>query len=188
MSSSRPGSASGPTSLTPATDEWLARRAALGDQAAFHRLVRRHEGAVRGFLVRLARDAATADDIAQDAFLNAWRHAAKFEGRSAYRSWLLGIAWKAFLTSERSSRRYRMTDQAAGEAFALPGVSPSLEREVRRALGRLEHGERAAVILCLGHGYSHSEAARILRMPLGSFKTRIARARRKLANELGEPS
>jgi RNA polymerase sigma-70 factor (ECF subfamily) len=158
----------------------LARRAAAGDAAAFAMLVQRHEGPVRRFLRRLSGEGA--DDLAQEVFLKAWRMAGRWRGEAGYRSWLMGIAWNAFRTSRRADRRRTQREgafepeQAAGDANA--------KIDVERALAALGERERAAALLCFAEGCSHREAAAIMRLPLGTLKSILARARTALAAQL----
>lgn len=148
----------------------LNRRAAAGDRGAFGTLVRRHEARLRGFLARVA-GADEADDLAQEAFMRAWRNAAAFRG------WLFAIGWRVFVDSTHRARRDRATRAQAvlsEEAF-LPAEGDA-RIDTARLLAALDPLERACVILCHGQGWSHREAATILDMPLGSLKTRLARA------------
>ncbi|HET9810305.1 MAG TPA: RNA polymerase sigma factor [Sphingomicrobium sp.] len=158
----------------------LARAAASGDAAAFARLVRTHEAAIRRFLTRLAGH--SADDLAQEAFLRAWRLAGTFKGSGSYKSWLMGIAWTQFLASRRSDKR-RAEREGQWKPEAAP-PSPDRRIDIQRALSVLGERERAAALLCFGEGCSHSEAAAIMDIPLGSLKSIVARARSALAAQL----
>lgn len=166
----------------------LNRRAAAGDRRAFATLVGRHEARLRGFLARIA-GADDADDLAQEAFLRAWRRAGAFRGGGSYRSWLFAIGWRVFIDSMRRDRRDRSMKAAVA---ALPGtdhVAADGEAgiDTARLLAALDPLERACVVLCHGQGWSHSEAAAILAMPLGSLKTRLARATRRCEAMLDQP-
>jgi len=161
-------------------DELLAARAAAGDVAAFTELVRRHERRVRGFLTRLTRGDG-ADDLAQETFLKAWRVAGAFRGEGSYQGWLLRIAWRLFLSSRR--RRHEEPVEADDRRAADMG-DPDARIDVDRALAALPDRERAAALLCLGEGYSHSEAAAILELPLGTQKSVVARAKAELVRRL----
>ena len=87
------------------TDDSLAQRARSGDASAFGALVREHQSKVRGFLRRLTRgDAALADDLAQETFLEAHRKIAQFRGEGSFGAWLCGIAWSRFLMERRKRR------------------------------------------------------------------------------------
>lgn len=168
-------------------DEALADAAARGDSAAFEILVRRHERLVRGFLARLAPGGGRSDDLAQETFLTAWTKASSFAGAGRYRGWLMRIAWSTFLMDVRQRGRRLPAYSGAGE---IPEQADrgDVERDliVEDALGRLGEADRAAVVLCLVLGHSHSEAAEILDMPLGTVKTRVARGSAQLLKLLGD--
>lgn len=164
-------------------EQELAAQAAAGDVAAFTALVRVHEAAVRRFLDRLTRGEG-GDDIAQDVFLRAWRSAAAFRGDGSYRGWLLRIAWTEFLASRRAAGRRAARDQAAFELERAPQRDAEAVLDLARALGGLDERERAAASLCFGEGCSHSEAAEIMALPLGTLKSILARARAALASRL----
>jgi RNA polymerase sigma-70 factor (ECF subfamily) len=172
--------------LSTSADETLAEAAARGDGAAFEILVRRHERVVRGFLARLA-GSDRADDMAQETFLTAWTKAAAFTGEGRYKGWLLRIAWRTFLMDTRGRGRRLPAYSGIGEAPEQADRSDA-ERDliVEDALSRLKEADRAAVVLCLVLGHSHSEAAQILDMPLGTVKTRVARGSAQLLELLGD--
>lgn len=156
--------------MTPGNDEDLAlsRRAARGDSAAFAMLVEKYERPLRSFLARAA-GADAADDIAQEAFLKAWRGAVQYDGRARYSTWLTRIAWRCRLDALRSERRPELDHDGAHSA------APS--GEVDDMLARLSETERAALVLCEGHGWTHVEAAELLGVPLGTLKSTVARAK-----------
>lgn len=170
--------------MTPDADA-LARVVA-GDMRAFDILVRTHEAKVRGFLARVA-GADLADELAQRTFIQAWRGAAGFRGQSAVATWLLGIAWSAFLMERRSDARETRRRQAAG-AIAHAAYAPPQDAAVEagRLLAALPPNERAALVLGHGLGHSQAECAAILGMPLGTFKSLQARARSRAAAMLGD--
>jgi RNA polymerase sigma-70 factor (ECF subfamily) len=150
----------------------LSRRAADGDSAAFAMLVEKHERPLRAFLSRTAgRD--VADDIAQEAFLKAWRAAGQYDGRARYSTWLTRIAWRCRIDALRKQREPAPAE--AGDSRAAPAVCA----EVDDMLARLTESERAALVLCEGHGWTHAEAANLLAMPLGTLKSAVARAKAK---------
>jgi RNA polymerase sigma-70 factor (ECF subfamily) len=158
--------------VTGQNDEDLAlsRRAAGGDSAAFAMLVEKHERALRSFLAR-AVGSDLADDIAQDAFFKAWRAAGQYDGRARYSTWLTRIAWRCRLDRLRKER---------GEEAAEEPASHSPDKlEVEDMLARLSESERAALVLCGGHGWTHAEAAELLSLPLGTLKSTVARAKAK---------
>jgi len=164
-------------------DSELARRAAAGDAAAFTALVRAHEGAVRRFLSRLTRGDG-ADDLAQETFLKAWRMAGTWRGEGSYRGWLMRIAWTQFLGAHRARGRSDARDQAVYESDTPARHDAEGAIDLDRALADLDERERAAALLCFGEGCSHSEAAEIMGVPLGTLKSIVARARTALAARL----
>ena len=149
----------------------MSRRAASGDRAAFAMLVEKHETALRAFLARTF-GSDVADDIAQDAFLKAWRAAGQYDGRARYSTWLTRIAWRCRIDA---SRRHRAPVADPHHSSGSIGLSA----EVDDMLARLSERERASLVLCEGHGWTHIEAAELLSMPLGSLKSTISRARAK---------
>ncbi len=159
-------------------DEGLARLAAGGDTAAFEQLVRRHEGGVRNFLRRVARD--SADDLAQETFTRAWRLAGSFRGSGSYRAWLYKIAWRVFL----SSRKPPVAEETCNPPVESHSPDPAIGIDIERAMSALSERERAAAILCFAEGCSHAEAATALGLPLGTLKSLVARARARLISSL----
>ena len=149
----------------------LSRRAAAGDSAAFAALVEKYERPLRAFLSRMGA-AEIADDIAQDAFLKAWRSAGQYDGRARYSTWLTSIAWRCRLDELRRRPRVEPNLQT-GEA------EDSNPAEVSDMLSRLSEKERGSLILCDGHGWTHEEAAELLGLPLGTLKSNVARAKSK---------
>jgi RNA polymerase sigma factor (sigma-70 family) len=173
-------------------DPDLCRRAAAGDRAAFSILVGRHESRLRGFLGHLAGP-DLGDELAQQSFVKAWESARHFRGDSQYSSWLCAIGWRCFVDHVRTERsEARRRAESAVEHPAEPiGSDTGLDSglDLARALAMLDPAERAALVLCEGHGWSHVEAAGILRIPLGTLKTLVARAKRKCREMLiGTPS
>ena len=158
--------------MAPANEEDLAlsRRAAGGDSAAFTMLVEKYERPLRGFLSRTFGE-HVADDIAQDAFIKAWRAAGQYDGRARYSTWLTRIAWRCRLDVLRKERREEAAD------VDLHAATDS--GEVRDMLARLSESERASLVLCEGHGWTHAEAAELLGLPLGTLKSTVARAKAK---------
>jgi DNA-directed RNA polymerase specialized sigma24 family protein len=158
--------------VTAQNDEDLAlsRRAAAGDGAAFAMLVEKYERPLRSFLARAVGSDA-ADDIAQDAFLKAWRAAGQYDGRARYSTWLTRVAWRCRLDALRKERKAPSIEQPP--SYGPPGG------DVGDMLARLSESERAALVLCEGHGWSHAEAAELLGLPLGTLKSAVARAKSK---------
>ena len=165
-------------------DAVLCRRAAGGDKGAFRLLVEAHEKRLRAFLAQLA-GADVGDELAQEAFLKAWQSLHGFRGESKFSSWLCAIGWRLFVDHKRRERSEgRKREHAAQLADAVQAPAGGERLDLARALARLEPVERAALVLCEGHGWSHGEAAAILGLPLGTLKGIVARAKRKCREHL----
>ena len=158
--------------MVPANEEDLAlsRRSAGGDSAAFAMLVEKYERHLRAFLSRTFGP-DVADDIAQEAFIKAWRAARQYDGRARYSTWLTRIAWRCRLDALRRERRPEVEPD---DVHRHPATG-----EVDDMLARLSESERASLILCEGHGWTHVEAAELLGLPLGTLKSTVARAKAK---------
>jgi RNA polymerase sigma-70 factor, ECF subfamily len=169
------------------SDEALIERIADRDQLAMRTLFGRHRVALYRWLVRLVGDEALAEDLLSEVFLDVWRQAAAFEGRSSVSTWLLAIArYKAL------SARRRRTDVELDDGFASTVTDPSDDPEIvlqkknreeilRRSMARLSpvHGE--IIDLVYFHGKSVKEAAEIVGLNEATVKTRMFYARKKLA-------
>lgn len=169
-------------------DAELVEAARRGEKLSFARLMQLHQQAVRGFLRRSCGDFAEADDLAQETFLAAWERLAQFRGESSLRSWLCGIAWRKLLASRRSVMRSRARDHAYFEEMpqTTSAGDPAMNVALSKAMADLPLDQRACVALCLAAGYSHSEAAQTLEMPLGTVKSHVSRGRERLLTALGE--
>ena len=168
---------------------WLAR-ARQGDRHAFARLVRAHQSRVRLQLRRLAHgDAALADDLAQETFVQAWLHLNDFRGDSRLATWLHRIALSRFLQHVRRPQlplEWRDADAAnADEPGHDPRPVEGLGRDVERALQALTEVQRLAVVHCFHLDLSHAEAAQVLGLPLGTLKSHLDRAKTRLRELLG---
>ena len=171
------------------TDAELVSRALAGSDAAFSRLVERHQAAVRGFLRRtLGGGWAEADDVAQETFLAAWTALRSLKDPTGVRAWLCGIAWRKAQDRIRSSRRGAARDKIWLETVETPaGVTPEDRMSVAAAMADLPPDVRACVALCLADGWSHGEASVALGLPLGTVKSHVARGRARLLKALGGP-
>jgi len=169
---------------TPApTDAELVAAARSGSHAAFREIVARHQQAVRSFLRRVTGDPDAADDLAQETFLVAWTGLWRYRGQASLRSWLCAIAWKKQLSVARSRQRESRRAEAAEPTPAAP--LPDHRLDLAAALASLPDAQRAAVALCLGGEFTHSEAAQVLGLPLGTIKSHVERGRAKLLAALG---
>ena len=167
-------------------DASLVEAARRGSDAAFERIVARHQKAVRGFLRRLGGDPADADDLAQETFVVAWTELDRYRGGSSLRSWLCGIAYRKQLSQRRSRMRGAVRDTMFAEVVADGGQGADAgdRLDLLRAMAGLSIEQRAAVSLCLASDFSHAEAAAALKLPLGTVKSHVTRGRAKLLEAL----
>lgn len=163
-----------------------ARR--TGDTRAFGVLVRRHQGVVRAQLRRLlGQDHATADDLAQETFVQAWRKLHQFRGESRFATWLYRIAYACFLQHQRQYRPATPEhDPEHAKQLDTETITPELGLDLAASLQQLSAPQRAGLLYCVQLGLSHEEAAEVMQMPLGSVKTHILRGKAKLRQLLGD--
>jgi RNA polymerase sigma factor (sigma-70 family) len=169
------------------TDANLVARVIVDDdQHAFGELVRRHQSSVRGLLRQLTRtDLALADDLAQEAFLRAYKNIRGFRGEAKFSTWLYRIAYNCFREDARRRKELVGIDEARWQSELDPQTADAaLRHDLMHALSLLPLHERTAVLLCCQNGLSHEEAARVLDIPLGTVKTNVLRGREKLKRAL----
>lgn len=171
----------GTRSLVGLHDVELAALAAAGGRREFGELVRRHGSAVRGLLRRMGAEPALADDIAQDAFLQAFEKCGEFRGEGTFAAWVKRIAARLYI--RRKSKEARFTDEVA-EDGAAPGPDRAGLMDLDEALRGLSEIERMCVSLCHGAGMSHAEIATALNTPLGTVKSHVKRGLDKLRARL----
>jgi RNA polymerase sigma-70 factor (ECF subfamily) len=169
------------------TDEMLLERIAHGDRAAMHTLYLRHNVRVYRFVLRSLRDTAAAEDIVSQVFLDVWRTAGQFEGRSRVSTWLLSIARFKTLTTMRQ-RRHEDIDQENVREIADGADTPeaSLDRSnvseiLRACIAKLSPAHREIIHLVYYHEKTVEEAGEIIGIPPSTVKTRMFYARKQLA-------
>lgn len=174
---------------TEPSDEALLAGMALGDQRAGVALVRRYQRRLFGLAFSMVGDATLAEDIAQEAFLRAWRHAVVFDGRrAAVSTWLLTITRNLAVDALRL-RRPVVTDPTDAFWAGLASGAPLTEERVEQAdtrdrmasaLSRLPAEQCRAVVLAAVYGFTAVEVSERESVPLGTAKTRIRRGLQKL--------
>ena len=166
----------------------IARVLLREDQHAFGELVRRHQSAVRSFLVKLSGgDTHLADDLAQETFLKAWRKLRSFRCTAKFSTWLFGIAcneWRMHARDIRELALEEMADPPPEAEQPQAADNSRLRLDLAEAMKTLTVAERAAIVLCCQNGLSHEEAALALECPLGTVKTNILRGKVKLRRHL----
>ena len=173
-----------------ATDEVLIARIAGGDRLAMQVLFARHHVRVYRFVLRLVRNEATAEDLISEVFLDVWRQAGKFEGRSAVSTWLMAIARFKALSALRR-RPDEELDEETAEAIEDGNDTPEVALAkkdkgavLRRCIEGLSPDHREIVDLVYYHEKSVDEVAAIVGIPEATVKTRMFYARKKLGEML----
>jgi len=171
-------------------DEVLIGRIANGDRLAMQVLFARHHVRVYRFVLRLVRDESVAEDLISDVFLDVWRLAGRFEGRSAGSTWMLAVARFKALSALRRRPDEELDDKAA-EAIEDPSDDPEVALDkkdksavIRKCLEGLSAEHREIVDLVYYHEKSIEEVAQIVGIPENTVKTRMFYARKKLAELL----
>jgi len=188
-----------PGSGVEQSDLELVRRVQRGERGAFDLLVLRYQHKVVKLVARLLRDPAEAEDVAQEAFVKAYRAIGSFRGDSAFYTWLYRIAvntarntmasrqrrpvdYEADLSeSQQSAVESRMRDLDTPEAAAL---TDEIHRTVNRAVEELPEDLRTAIILREIEGLSYEEIAEAMDCPVGTVRSRIFRAREAIDRNL----
>lgn len=172
----------------------LLRRSARGDQAAFGELYDATSARVHGLVLRVVRDPAQADEVTQEVFLDIWRQAARFDAtRGSAIGWMLTIAHRKAVDRVRSaqaaSRRdatYHDQTVAVEHDETAEAATAALEAvRVRKAMRSLTQAQREAIELAYFGGYTHTEVATLLDLPLGTAKTRIRDGLIRLRDTMG---
>jgi RNA polymerase sigma-70 factor, ECF subfamily len=184
----------GVTGQDARTDAELLTSSAGGDEAAFTAFVARHRASVHRFASLLLHDAQRAEDVLQDTFVQAWRHAGAARVQGGARAWLLAIArnsaartWRATAASPTVS----LTVLGAEAGFADPAATPAAFAQlvesramVHEALAALSPGDREVLVLRELEQRSGDEVAAVLGLSLEAMKSRLHRARLRLVAEL----
>ncbi|MEZ5499224.1 MAG: RNA polymerase sigma factor RpoE [Steroidobacteraceae bacterium] len=180
----------------------LIRRVQRGDKGAFDLLVRKYQHRVVKLVMRYAANAAEAEDIAQEAFIKAYRALPQFRGDSAFYTWLYRIAINTAKNSVASRERSpieftldmndseasydmqsRLRETATPEALAL---TDEIRRTVDAAMAALPEDLRTAIVLRELEGLSYEEIATTMDCPVGTVRSRIFRAREAIDSKLRE--
>jgi RNA polymerase sigma-70 factor, ECF subfamily len=178
-------------------DEELMPRVGRKDPEAFEVLYDRHGGAAYSLAYRIVGDRAAAEEVTQEAFISVWRSGARFDAtRGSVRSWLLSVVRNRAIDFLRSKAgrapKLDFDDEAvleqrpAAEMTEEEALRRETASELRGVLGRLP-GEQSKVIeLAYFGGFSHSEIAAILGLPMGTVKGRMRLGLEKVRGELAE--
>lgn len=175
----------------------LLKLASRGDQEAFAQLYDATSARAFGLAVRIVRDRAQAEEVAQEAFLEIWRTASRYDpAKGSALAWMLTIVHRKSVdrvrSAEASTRRdatYERRNQTVDHDSTADAAHASMEaRRVRNALQSLTPVQREAVELAYFGGYTHNEVATMLDLPLGTAKTRIRDGLIRLRDTIGVAS
>jgi len=172
----------------------LLKLSGRGDEAAFARLYDATAARAFGLAVRVVRDPAQAEEVTQEAFLEIWRTASRFDpDRGSAVSWVLTLVHRKSVdrvrSAEASTRRdttYHQSNVTVEHDSTAEAAQASMEaRRVRQALGSLTEVQREALELAYFKGYTHTEVAKMLDLPVGTAKTRIRDGLIRLRDTMG---
>lgn len=173
-------------------DHQLMYRVAMAEKEALEALYTRYSSSVYSLAMFMLKQEALAEEVTQDIFLNIWTKASSYKAeRGEPKSWIMSVAHHRIVDVIRSRRRTQnVTDPGAYDRLeTLPSSRISTEEEVERriereyileALDTLPPEQREVIMLAYFEGYSQSEMAKILNQPLGTVKTRVRLAMKKL--------
>ncbi len=182
----------------PATDVELVRGALDGAESAFREIVQRYQRPIYGLIVRMVRDPARAEELAQDAFVKAFRALHTYDVQRKFSAWLLTIAHhvaidelrKGSLATEPLEERTddgERTREFADTAAATPALlaeRAALAGAITQAIGRLRPEYREVVSLRYERELDYDEIVEITGLPMGTVKSSLHRARKELAEHL----
>jgi RNA polymerase sigma-70 factor (ECF subfamily) len=176
-----------PSHTAATSDETLVGLIAGGDKQAVRLLFARHNVRVFRFLLRIIGNEATAEDLLNEVFLEVWRSANRFEGRSQVTTWLLGIArFKAL--SELRRRSPDALDEETAASLEDPADSPETTMQDRDrsavladCISQLSEAHRQVIDLVYYHEQSIEEVAQVVGVPANTVKTRVFHARKRIA-------
>jgi RNA polymerase sigma-70 factor (ECF subfamily) len=177
------------------SDTELIERARAGDAGAFGELVERHKVAVYRAARIALRSADEAEDVAQEAFVAAYRKLGEFRGDSSFKTWLLAIAWNFARSRRRTARlflqRFTSTDErevqdppARGESHEDLLIQADLRKQVRRMVMTLPAKFRDVLLLAASGDHTMEEIGIVLGIPTGTVKWRVSEGRRHLKDKL----
>ena len=174
----------------PVADDELIARVAKGDSVALEALYTRHQPRIFRFVKRIVRDEGVAEELANEVFVDVWRHAKSYEGRSLATTWLLSIAHNRAVSAMRKRREEAWDEDEAAELQDDSEPSDVIMQKaekslmLRKCIDALPFSDREILDLVYYHELSVSEAGAVLGIPEGTVKTRLFTARKRLSERL----
>ena len=174
----------------------LARRVSLGNIPAFEELYQRHQRRVYSLCLRMTNNIPEAEDLTQEVFIHLFHKIGSFRGDSAFTTWLHRLTVNKVLMYFRTNKKYRsqktledmLHEPVARQTFDHNRTLTWDRLTLERAVMQLPPGYRAVFILHDVEGYEHSEVARICGISIGTTKSQLHKARKKLRTLLNEKS
>jgi RNA polymerase sigma-70 factor, ECF subfamily len=186
------------TARTQLTDEELIARFQEGDVYAYELLVRRYKEPLLNFVYRFIGDVNEAEDIVQDTFYRVYRNKHYYKEVAKFSTWIYTIASNLAKTELRRRKRKKFfslsRESPAEKEVELPDPDRDPEAEthsvltekiIQRAIGKLPQKFRQVIVLRDIQGFSYEEISSIIKVPLGTVKSRVNRARLRLQEDLG---
>jgi RNA polymerase sigma-70 factor (ECF subfamily) len=166
--------------------KWVMQVTLLGNKQAFDPLVRKYQSPIRRFFLNLTMgDSSLSDDLAQETFIKAYLQLNTFQGLSGFSTWLFRIGYNVFYDSVRAQKRKNNTSlDEVDKHYAVENDFSAEKSDLYDALRKLRHEERTAILLCYMEGMSHSQAATVMKCPLGTLKSYVSAGKTKLAHHL----
>lgn len=172
-------------------DNDLVQKALQGDSTSYEALFERHRGAVLGVLNSRCKDDALSEDLVQEAFIKAYLNLDKFDSKYSFGGWIVRIAQNLFIDYTRKSKNKPM--QGSDELMQIPsGLNPEQSfiskednRRLDEALANLTPAYRQIIELRFWQDLTYEQIAEKLKLPIGTVKTQIYRARKSFIEQLG---
>ena len=177
------------TSTVGFSDESLIAGMASGDATAVTALVRRYQARVYGLALRVTEDSGLAEEVAQDAFMRAWRYATTYDAqRGRVDTWLLTIAHNVSMDAVRPRRDYPVDPERLRQTHLSGSHEPEYEQgeHLQAGLRSLPAGHARLIVLAVVYGLTAREIAEKEGIPLGTVKTRIRRGLTRLRHALAD--
>lgn len=169
--------------LAKSPESVLVGLSRTGNRDAFAEIVRRRQTWIRNLMRRCCRDAALADDLSQQVFMQAWRTIRQLHDAERFAPWLKRMAINTWLQHKRRRDPLQGADEH-GESDSTAQPSDDIGLDLDRALSTLAVDVRLCIVLAYSEGMTHAEIAEFTGFPLGTVKSHIRRGSQKLQEEL----
>jgi len=178
-------------SVSAAEDQAAVEKVLSGDHSAFEGIVRRWQGPLVNLAYRFCRDPSRAEEMAQEAFLPAYRSLSQWRREAAFSTWLFALATNLYRSELRRIPVRTVPLDDVMEPMEQPAIDVGLQagdrdRAVRRLVFALPRKYREALILFYFHGMDVASTARSLALPVGTVKARLSRGREMLRSKLSQ--